>query len=617
MSNLAHVIGIGRNKGATDISVLINRISVLEGALNSLTISTSDRILPAVPFINSLNSLNYYNSGNPNMVADGVLILVESSGIYRWEATSTEDPDGNMIIQPTGVGTGRWYKTTFSMSAHNLLGGIQGGSNNDYYHLTQEQVELLIGHFSGGNPIIAGSALGHVKNGGNIVIDSNGEMSFTVPFGGSGNATTVSRSDHNHTGTYEPANANIVKLVNGKILISYIPGEAIGIVYEVASQVAQVALTAKAADVCKRTDTGNIYIRNNGTSGTMADWYLITVNSTVVSVNSRTGAVVLDKGDVGLENVLDVTQLEAAKNLFDIPNKGIARNNLGLGDAAVATIGVDVAPNIHSHEYTEIIGGFWHVSMISDLVNIPANRRRVGMMSLVLDEAPGLRKFYLRGGIADENWVEDASGVVIFATQEQVNQGSSTTTVVNPRTLKTFIDAYLATYIGTSTGRIYTQTTEINISGPIVDSSIIGANYTGSRILVGNWFSSVGKILGFKIVGTYQTTQEGTLQIKAAFGSIQIINTKEYNLAGNASGVWSVEGFLLCKNEGQYGKLIEKADFRQSEFTEDNQWNTLTDIIDPEPIDADLDQMVELTANVSITEGVLVTCTTIVLTEGF
>jgi hypothetical protein len=363
-----------------------------------------------------LNSQNYFQPDNPNYVAEGTLILVEGSGIYRWDSLSTETPDGDMIVQPSTVTTGRWYKTTFSMSAHNLLGGIQGGNSTERYHLTNAQLTLLINHFSSGNPVLAGAALGHVKNGGNIAIDGSGQMNFTIPFAGSGSAITVSRSDHTHTGTYEPIDGNIVRLVGGKLLIGYIPDAAIGTVYEVASSAAQIALTAKACDVCKRTDTGNIYIRNNASTGTLADWYLLTSAASVVSVNTRTGAVVLTKGDVGLNNVLNVAQLEASQNLFDLPDKSTSRINLGLGNSAVANIGSgagNVAPGIHQHSYTDIIGGFWHVSLLTDRDAIPSGNRTVGMMCLVLDEAPGVRKFYLIGGIDNSNWVEDVSSMSI------------------------------------------------------------------------------------------------------------------------------------------------------------------------------------------------------------
>lgn len=92
---------------------------------------------------------------------------------------------------------------------------------------------------------------------------------------------------------------------SSKIDASYLPAIAITDVFVVASQAAQLALTAEEGDVAVRTDESKSYIHNGGVSGTMADWQELLAPGTVVSVNGQTGTVVLDTDDIneGVSNL--------------------------------------------------------------------------------------------------------------------------------------------------------------------------------------------------------------------------------------------------------------------------------------------------------------------------
>jgi hypothetical protein len=57
----------------------------------------------------------------------------------------------------------------------------------------------------------------------------------------------------------------------------------------------------------------------------------------VASVNNKTGAVTLTKGDVGLGSVTNDAQLKIASNLSDLNDVATARTNLGLTGSSNTT----------------------------------------------------------------------------------------------------------------------------------------------------------------------------------------------------------------------------------------------------------------------------------------
>lgn len=86
---------------------------------------------------------------------------------------------------------------------------------------------------------------------------------------------------------------------DSKIASAYLPAIALTDVFVVASEVAQLALTAEEGDVAIRTDLNKSYIHNGGVAGTMTDWSeLLTPTDAVLSVNGFTGAVSLTTANV-------------------------------------------------------------------------------------------------------------------------------------------------------------------------------------------------------------------------------------------------------------------------------------------------------------------------------
>ena len=85
---------------------------------------------------------------------------------------------------------------------------------------------------------------------------------------------------------------------SGKVPSAQLPALALTDVFVVASQSAQLALTAQEGDLVIRTDESKTYVHNGGSAGTMADYTELQFPDAVTSVNSLTGTVVLDTDDV-------------------------------------------------------------------------------------------------------------------------------------------------------------------------------------------------------------------------------------------------------------------------------------------------------------------------------
>lgn len=100
-----------------------------------------------------------------------------------------------------------------------------------------------------------------------------------------------------NTGTAE---GNIPILgANGKLADSVIPAVAITETFVVDSQTAMLELSAQAGDVAIRTDVNRSYILQKTPASTLDNWKeLLTPTDSVLSVNGKTGTVVLSGSDI-------------------------------------------------------------------------------------------------------------------------------------------------------------------------------------------------------------------------------------------------------------------------------------------------------------------------------
>lgn len=134
---------------------------------------------------------------------------------------------------------------------------------------------------------------------------------------------------------------NVVEvLAGGKIDESLLPAIAITETFEVASQAAMLALTAQTGDVAVRSDENKCYILKQAPASTLANWVLLrTPTDLVLSVNGKTGAVVLTTSDVAEGTNLYYTEARATANFN---TNYAAKSSGGLTDGATIVHSTDI-----------------------------------------------------------------------------------------------------------------------------------------------------------------------------------------------------------------------------------------------------------------------------------
>jgi len=173
---------------------------------------------------------------------------------------------------------------------------------------------------------------------------------------------------------------------SGKVPSSQLPAIAITSISTVASQAAQLALTAQEGDVAVRSDENKSYVHNGGTAGTMADWTLLaTPTDTVLSVNGMTGAVTLGYADVGAaasshthsaadinSGTLSTARLPTGIDAANIGGGAVSNAEFGYLDGVTSAIQTQIngkASTSHTHSAADINSGTLADARLS--TNIP------------------------------------------------------------------------------------------------------------------------------------------------------------------------------------------------------------------------------------------------------
>lgn len=126
---------------------------------------------------------------------------------------------------------------------------------------------------------------------------------------------------------------------DGKLDESLLPAIAITETFVVDSQATMLALSAQHGDVAVRTDENKSYILNADDPTVLANWvWLRTPDCKVLSVNSKTGAVVLTTSDIAEGTNLYFTEARATANFnSNFKNKSVTE----LKDGANVVLSTD------------------------------------------------------------------------------------------------------------------------------------------------------------------------------------------------------------------------------------------------------------------------------------
>lgn len=135
------------SNSATKIAVSSAVYTALENAMAGIGGDLKDGVA-------DLAALKALDTTNASTYPDKSLILCESLGLYRLDRDSISTGDDKFIVQPT-TGTGRWLLMATSTASHSLLSGLQGGTTNQYYHLTADQSGALPSGISSSNQLVA------------------------------------------------------------------------------------------------------------------------------------------------------------------------------------------------------------------------------------------------------------------------------------------------------------------------------------------------------------------------------------------------------------------------------------------------------------------------------
>jgi hypothetical protein len=205
----------------------------------------------------------------------------------------------------------------------------------------------------------AGTTIKHKRKAGAFVNGElqAGEQGLDVTSGDwwfSRNGTTVEKKeaaggaggDADTLGGQLPSYYLDAANLTGTLPTGVIPVRAITDVSVIASEAAQLALTAEEGDVAVRTDEGKSYIHLGTATGTMADWQALPAIGLVTSVNGQQGVIVLGPADVGAapashtHNASDINAGDLAAARLTA-NLLAALNALGVGSVQNANLTID------------------------------------------------------------------------------------------------------------------------------------------------------------------------------------------------------------------------------------------------------------------------------------
>lgn len=111
----------------------------IQTLIDASAVGVNGRIFDAVADLTAAKAIN---TTDVDDWPDNGVMVVKTLGTYRLDRSSSAAGDNNRVIQPT-TGVGRWLKIASTIFDHNELFNAQGGTTNQYYHLTQAQHSVI------------------------------------------------------------------------------------------------------------------------------------------------------------------------------------------------------------------------------------------------------------------------------------------------------------------------------------------------------------------------------------------------------------------------------------------------------------------------------------------
>lgn len=149
--------------------------SAIKSYVDNQTLGISGGIVPGGT--QTIATLKIIDVTDNQIYPDKILINVEDTGLFRLDRESSATSDDVQIVEPT-TGVGRWLKMSSHISSHNNTDNKQGGTADEYYHITAAQHSALPAGITSANKLVAenNAKLAKLRNDGTL---SQGDIYVT------------------------------------------------------------------------------------------------------------------------------------------------------------------------------------------------------------------------------------------------------------------------------------------------------------------------------------------------------------------------------------------------------------------------------------------------------
>jgi len=316
---------------------------------------------------------------------------------------------------------------------------------------------------------------------------------------------------------------------DSKIPTAQLPALAITDTFVVASQAAQVALTAEVGDICIRTDQNKSYILKTDPASTFGNWSeLLTPTDTVLSVNSLTGAVTLTTA-----NIAD----SANKRYVTDANLTVIGNTSGTntGDNPGVTSVTGSAPIASSGGNTPAISISAATTSAPGSLSAADKIKINALTGSEVTSVTGTAPVVSSGGATPAISMAAATASVNgYATSTQITKLNGIATAATANGTVTGSGTTSGTNTGDQTnitGNAATVTTNANLTGGVTSvgnaaTVVTNANLTGIVTSTGNATAIAnGAIAVAKLTGTLPVANGGTGVTASTGSGSNVLNT--------------------------------------------------------------------------------------------